>query len=1663
MQMDFEETPVQDDQQSISIEREPTPLNWRDLLPGFALLIILVLGAYLRFVGINWDAFTHLHPDERFLTLVESSLQIPASISDYFDTQNSLLNPYNVGHRFFVYGTFPIFLVRYLAEWLGQTGYDEIHLVGRAVSASFDLISIAIIYLIGKRLYDQRVGLLAAVFTTFSVLLIQHAHFFVVDPVANTFILAGFYFAVKVLDENRPIDYAFFGIALGLSVASKISAAPLAGTVALAAAMHLLKVDDERRQDVFKQVSLFLLLAAVVSLVTFRVFQPYAFKGPSFFNVGLNPDWLANMAEIREQQKGNTDAPYALQWADRQPVWFSFKNMVVWGLGLPLGVLAWTSYAWTLYQTVRGRGQRHLLPVVWTGAFFLWQSIGFTMAMRYQIPIYPLISVFAGWGLVEAWQTFDPAGERTRRWGKIGVAAVGALVILATAFYAFAFHTIYRTPFTRAAASRWIYQHIPGSANLVVQTEAGEKLEVLPMPQDFLLVPGATHIVEVRTDLRGSLDEIWLPYVSGENETPESLSLILSLTSEPNSGIEYTRKEVGRDRATIDEFEIRVPLEKPLAIDPETRLFFNLENNGESALRLRGTRLVHETTWDDGLPWGIDGRNLNGRYEVRNLELYWHDDQDDDQNGIPDKLERIAEYLDESEYLLISSNRQYGTITRVPIRYPLTIAYYRALFGCPEPLTVLECGARAEVGELESTIGYELVKVFESHPRLGPIEINDQLAEEAFTVYDHPKVLIFEKTEGYSRQAVYDTLGAIDVSGVQHVIPREVAGQQEREISLMLPERLWERQTQGGTWSSLFNTDRLVNRYPVLAAVFWWLSIAILGMIFFPISYLVFRRFADKGYALSRLLGLLLFAWLAWMLGSLGISVTRLTLLIVLFVFVSISAVIAYLKRDEFRDFFRAQWREVLWIEAFALVFFLVDLGIRYGNPDLWHPAKGGEKPMDFSYLNAVIKSTVYPPYDPWFAGGYINYYYYGFVLVGLPIKLLGIIPAVAYNLVVPTLFSLLALTAYSVGYHLLALWQQKTGPPGRTGTHRIAGVAAALLIVVLGNLGTARMFYDGFKRIGTPAGEEQGELIVGAYHALRGFGRYITLQETDLYPIDQWYWNPSRSITPGEGEAGPITEFPFFTFLYADLHAHMISRPVTILSLAWVLAVLAEASNQKSRKRWRFALQLFVGALILGALRPTNTWDFPVYWAIGALSALYAAWLYFGSIEFRTIVVGLAAAGLLLGLAQVLYQPYHAWYGQGYQSAGVWEGSLTPLIDYLTVHGVFLFMIVAWMAYESIKWMENTPVSALSSLKQYAGLIVAILVLAAGLTALLFGMGYRVALIVLPLLLWSGVLLLRPAQHHGKRLVLAFFAIGLMLTFVVEVVVLVGDIFRMNTVFKFYLQVWELFGLAAGAAFAWTWLASDRWSSGRRRAWLIVSALLLFAAALYPLTAATAKIRDRMVLDAPASLDGMDYMRYADRYFELHSQIELGEDYEAIRWLQENVEGSPVIVEANAPEYRFGSRYTIYTGLPGVLGWRWHQSQQRIAADGEDVNVRLFDITDFYLTTDLADARSFLEGYAVKYVAVGQLERAYYEFVEPCFALLEPAGVTCSLRGYPMGMPSNYGTAAAACEPLNADDEAAGLRCPTGGLDKFQNLVEQGVLALVFDKGQTQIYEVIR
>ena len=152
---------------------------------------------------------------------------------------------------------------------------------------------------------------------------------------------------------------------------------------------------------------------------------------------------------------------------------------------------------------------------------------------------------------------------------------------------------------------------------------------------------------------------------------------------------------------------------------------------------------------------------------------------------------------------------------------------------------------------------------------------------------------------------------------------------------------------------------------------------------------------------------------------------------------------------------------------------------------------------------------------------------------------------------------------------------------------------------------------------------------------------------------------------------------------------------------------------------------------------------------------------------------------------------------------------------------------------------------------------------------------------------------------------------------------------------------------------------------------------LLISGGLLFTVTGTSGKMRDRWIIEAPRSLDSMNYMKFAN-YDTNGVRLDLSGDYRAIRWLQDNVQGSPVIVEANCPEYRWCTRMTIYTGLPGVVGWNWHQRQQRVYTSTQ-VQERVDAVGNFYNALEVEAARLFLKTYDVKYIIVGQLERSSY------------------------------------------------------------------------------------
>ena len=345
------------------------------------------------------------------------------------------------------------------------------------------------------------------------------------------------------------------------------------------------------------------------------------------------------------------------------------------------------------------------------------------------------------------------------------------------------------------------------------------------------------------------------------------------------------------------------------------------------------------------------------------------------------------------------------------------------------------------------------------------------------------------------------------------------------------------------------------------------------------------------------------------------------------------------------------------------------------------------------------------------------------------------------------------------------------------------------------------------------------------------------------------------------------------------------------------------------------------------------------------------------------------------------MYLPFNVWYSQAYNSVAAWTASRTSISTYLAHWGLFLFIITAWLAWETRDWMANTPLARLKELREYTLLIEIGLALFISLIVFFAYKEVKISWLALPLAAWAAILLMNPNMPGVKRGVLLMIGTALALTLAVEMITLVGDIGRMNTVFKIYMQAWVLFSVSAAAAFGWLLPVFPQW----RLRWSVIyqsGLYLLFAGTfLFTLTATTDKISDRMTPTAPRTLDSISYMNYSEHWDG--QLMDLSEDYRAIRWMQDNIQGSPVLVEANCVEYRWCTRYTIYTGLPGVVGWNWHQRQQRALIAPNLITDRVTDIGIFYTTTDIQVARDFLSKYDVSYIVVGQLEHNVYPSVD--------------------------------------------------------------------------------
>ncbi len=1542
--------------------------------PGVLLALILLVALGLRLYGINWDEGHGFHPDERsiymradcmFRVLTEAP-RYADCIADhpetepgfpgpltFLDADKSPLNPH-----WFPLGSVLIYIivaVRLVFQPLVDLGsLSEMSYIGRSVTALADVGTVLMVYLLGRRVYGRRVGLLAAALVSLAVVHIQNSHFYRPEPILIFFVLASFWFMLQVMERRRLRDSLLLGLFVGLALAPKASVLPLLLPLALTSGFRLFTTTDWRWEvpssAQLKTTARHALLAGAVAVGVFVVITPYALLDVVEF-VGQN-GWQAGMARTAGT------VPFTVQYIGTTPFLYELRQTSLWALGLPLGIAAWGGLLFTVLKVSplrtaarsglkRGPTNRaELLFLAWVVPNFLLLASFEVKFMRYIFPLIPfLILMGSAWLFWLQYRARELShflratghgwlrrGAHLAGYAPHGVSAVIAFVVLATAIYALAFERIYSRPHTAVQASRWINENVP-----------------------------------------------------------------------PNSTI------------------------------------------------------VADNHWDEGI------RGLH-RYSVPQIPIYERD--------TVTKMGNIATLLSQGDYLVFYSNRTYGSVGRLPERYPMSSRYYQSLFA----------------GEL----GYELEVAFTSYPqflgiafvddtftrarlpepealarfRPAPLTLNLGYADENVIDYDHPKVLLFRNVEGLSRSDLNDILTRAPL-------------QPDPELGLMLSAEDKATQRQGGTWSQIVSRDSWTNDVPVLA---WLLLVELIYVAALPLAMFLFRPLPDRGIVFAKLLGILGVSYVAWMLASVGwLGFSRASVLAGILAVALLSGIVLLARWRECKEFLVRNWRLLAIGEVIFLAAFLAFVAIRMANPDLWHAYRGGEKPMDFAYLNAVLRSTALPPYDPWYAGGYLNYYYWGQFIVATLVKGTGIIPSVAYNLAVPLLFALTVTGAYSLVYNVTAGLRRIRGVAGvapatsgqgafeepyagpNEGVARAssdppdprrwkwwargvawgpvaAGLLAGLLVAVMGNLDNlAQVVRGGWGRLFRGESFPSLDIISDFWRGSR-----MLPQMEDVSPSALTFWLPEKvGSAPDIGHH--ITEFPYFSFLFADLHAHMIAIPFTLLAAGLAFSLLVGLA--KGRRSW-LAPAAIALAVSVGALWAINSWDYPTYVLLAVVLIGVGAFLRPGKLSERLGLFTVLTVGTVL-LSIVLFLPFHANYHPYPTGLDVskWR---TPLLNYMGIHGLFFFLLVSFLI---VRWAQGWRGGF--SLRRLWGLLLAPLQPALGMhgtpsfqaapapawtwkatlrrvreaswtgvavavsvfvVIYLAAAGYWTAALLTALLaftLWAARSALSEIGEGAvfSALPLVMLALALLIGIGVEFVRVEDDIGRMNTLFKYYLNAWVLFGVASG--YLLWYLASKgafriRGMSPVRGVWLAMLVILIGANFLYPVLGTRSRLADRFNTQT-MTLDGADYMRTAT-YSKEGPDIELRWDYEAITWLQDNVQGSPVVLEAHNTQYRWSSRIADYTGLPTVLGWPWHQIQQRMKYNYA-VRERTRDVEEMYSTTDVKRGLELLRRYEVEYVVVGQLEQAYY---------------------------------------------------PAQGLQKFDDMARQGLAEVVYQNDGTKIYQAL-
>ncbi|MFB6163147.1 MAG: DUF2298 domain-containing protein [Halococcoides sp.] len=664
---------------------------------------------------------------------------------------------------------------------------------------------------------------------------------------------------------------------------------------------------------------------------------------------------------------------------------------------------------------------------------------------------------------------------------------------------------------------------------------------------------------------------------------------------------------------------------------------------------------------------------------------------------------------------------------------------------------------------------------------------------------------------------------------------------------------------------------------------------------------------------------------------------------------------------------------------------FLFMVAIRALDPAVH--AGGGEKFLDFGLLRSLLRSSQIPPQDMWFAGETVRYYYGGHYLASLLTRLTGTAPRYAYNLALAGFYAMLATAVFGLGRNVAA---------GRDIRSRLAGGLSVFFVALASNL--------------MPI----GQLIVlvlptSAASSLSSFlGFKIKGLATSLDAFS--YWTASRVIE------GTINEFPLFAWLNGDMHAHMMGTPFLLLGATLLFGYY----RMPAEKVWRRRTLLFAGVPAVGAIvSVTNTWSVPTVCGLTLLTVAFApsdpttlfpervrpstrTWI---GREISRLVVAIATAAVVGLTIVVLVLPYWLVVSSGSEGIGLLPDR-SPLAGLLLVHGAFLTVAVLYyFRYVDVPiadlveragwsdalpdWLAEPPGAGAEPHSRDRGDVIAwldprpftteeIVALAGG---VLLGSAVAASILLdvtavglfVPLIL-AGVMLHRADWHSlsrpGFESVLFVASAGLIV--LVEFVYIKENAGggRYNTVFKLYMEVWVLFGTAAGVALV-TLLDDHRPSiplSGPtwRRGFEFLAVVLVVSTSIYGVLALSEHHDIHGPVEGPDDLT-LNALAFVE---EDHP-----DEARAIEWLDENLEGQPTLLTRPGRQvYQWKNAPSSLTGIPTVAGWV-HEGGYR---GPETYYERARDV-DTMFTGSPDRQRALLQRYDVEYVYIGPVERTTY------------------------------------------------------------------------------------